>query len=77
MHCTKSNDLVPYAQSSWEQTVLFTSIIPAQALWQEIVRHSINIGWMNKWMNQLIGHLENCLEESFREQSQVCREDHM
>lgn len=78
LHCTRKNHIMSCAGPSWEHTAVFTSMIPALAGWQEIVRRSINIGWMNKWMNQPLRHLKKCLEDSVRGQhSQICRKDHM
>lgn len=77
-HCTRNNHLMYHAGPSWEQRAVFTSMILALARWQETVRRSINIGWMNKWRDQLIRHLEKCLEDSVSgQQSQICRKDHV
>lgn len=68
LHCTRKNHIMCYAGPSWEHMAVFTSMIPALTGWQEIVRRSINIGWMNKWMNQPLRHLKKCLEDAVRGQ---------
>lgn len=74
----ENDDLASYAQLSWEQMVFlvyFYNFI--NVLWQEIVRHWVNIGWMNKWMSHHpIRDLKNCLEDTRRKwQNQICRKD--